>query len=378
MNINSSVKKIQTITCHDVYNFGASLQAYALMKYLQNLGHQVEIIDYKPHYMTYKLWAIGKRWKRNIFIRLLFFSYVIPRRLILKSRRRKFDLFTKNYMTVTLKRYNSYNDLKSDPPVADIYFAGSDQIWNPSHPNGRDSAFFLDFVPTDAVRASYAASFAVSEIPLDHIDFVKSKLEKFNAISVRERTGLEILQSLNIDSGIVVLDPVFLLDKGEWNRLSSFIPTEKYILTYDQENNPLIKETAKKLAKEKGVKIYTIMSLYPMPYAHKKNIKAGPQEFLGLIKHCEACLTNSFHCTAFSLIFQKEFYTFKRAHEKVNSRMIDLLNKLHLDDRVINHYDAIQNTKKINYKNVSIILKKELQSSIKYINSVLKNNSDRE
>jgi len=365
-------KKIKTITCHDVYNFGASLQAYALMKYLQNLGHQVEIINYKPDYMNYKIWSVGDRWKKNILIRFLFLLYVVPLRLRLKSRRSMFDLFTRNWLTVTAKKYLSNDDLKRDPPVADIYFAGSDQIWNTSHHHGKDPAFYLDFVPSNAVRASYAASFSISQIPSEYSDFVKSKLEKIDAISVREKSGLNILSSLNIESGIVVLDPVFLLDMDKWDQLASYNTNEKYILIYDQENNSLIKNTAKRLAKEKNLKIYAITSLYPMYYANNRIITIGPQEFLGLIKNCEFLLTNSFHGTAFSLIFQKQFFTFKRTHEKVNSRMIDLLEMFKLSDRIINDYEDTLHIKEINYHNISQLIEEKIQNSKLYINNVLK------
>lgn len=372
MASNIQNRKIKTLTCHDVYNFGASLQAYALMKYLQNLGNQVEVIDYKPGYMIYNLWAIGDRWKRNFFLRLLFFMYVIPRRLMLKSRRKKFDGFTRRRLILTPIKYNSYAELRKNPPDADVYFAGSDQIWNTMHPHGKDPAFYLDFVPPYAIKASYAASFSISEIPTEMKDFVVSNLEKLDAISVREDTGLNILESLNIQGGSVVLDPVFLLDISTWSGLSSFTSFEKYLLVYDQENSKLIKETARKLANILKIKIYAIQGLYPIPYAHKKLIKVGPEEFLGLVQNCEVFLTNSFHGTALSIIFQKEFYTFKRNHEQVNSRMIDLLEMLNLKERLIENPDNINLLTRIDYKKVNIILNKRIQTSQEYIDRVLR------
>jgi len=363
---------IKTITCHDVYNFGASLQAYALMKYLQNLNHQVEIIDYKPKYLTYSLWSIGKRWNGHFITRFLYFSYVIPRRLLLKSRRHKFDLFTKEELYITPRRYFSNDDLKANTPLAEIYFAGSDQIWNVSHDNGKDPAFYLDFVPDGAIRASYAASFSISQIPEEFRSLVKTYLKRFDAVSVREKSGLRILESLNIKGGRTVLDPVFLLERGHWDHLSMFKSPEKYIFIYDQENNPIIRDTAIKIAKARNLKIYAIKSLYPFFYAHKKITDAGPREFLGLIKNCEVCLTNSFHATAFSIIFQKEFFTFKRTHEKVNSRMIDLLGFLQISDRIVDDFDAFYACKALNYNEINMVLLEEIKSSKNYICSVIK------
>ena len=118
--------KIKTITCHNVYNFGASLQAYALMTYLTSQGHQVEIIDYMPDYIrkNLSLWAIGPKWNRNIFIKCAFYCYVIPIRIMQSKSRKKFDKYTRKYLHLT-QRYNSFQELLNNPPEADIYFCGS-------------------------------------------------------------------------------------------------------------------------------------------------------------------------------------------------------------------------------------------------------------
>jgi len=122
------------------------------------------------------------------------------------------------------------------------------------------------------------------------------------------------------------------------------------------------------------MKIYAIQSLYPMYYANRVFFSCGPREFLGLIRNCEVCLTNSFHATAFSLIFKKEFYTFKRNHEKVNSRMVDLLDMLHLDDRILNDISDLNAIHPIDYGEVSKILESRLQLSKEFIDNVLKMN----
>jgi len=253
-----------------------------------------------------------------------------------------------------------------------VFLAGSDQIWNVLHDYGKDPAFYLDFVPMKSVRASYAASFSISQIPVEYKDLIKSKLAKFDAISVREKSGLKILDDLKITGGNVVMDPVFLLDRRSWELLASSNETEKYILIYDQENNSLIKKSAIKLSKMMKLKIYAIESLYPMIYAEKKIKNIGPLEFLGLIKNCEILLTNSFHGTAFGILFQKEFFTFKRIHEKVNSRMIDLLETLHLSDRLVDQPIDNFNAKKIDYQYVSTLLSYEIQHSKEFIEHVLK------
>ncbi len=161
---------------------------------------------------------------------------------------------------------------------------------------------------------------------------------------------------------------MFLLDRNEWLRLATVYTQEKYIFIYDQENNPLIRECAKKIAFEKNMKIYAIKSLYPMSYADKKISNAGPGDFLGLINNCEICLTNSFHCIAFSLIFQKDFLLFKRTHQKVNSRMIDLLDTVNLSHRIINNRaDIASFFPEIQYSSVNEKLKEKIDFSKNYL-----------
>ena len=152
--------KIRTITCHDVYNVGASLQAYALQTYLKSLGHDVKIIDYKPDYLSkhYRLDVVGNPKYDKPFVREAYLLAKLPERLHALPRKKTFDSFTAKHLDLT-RRYTSNEELQADPPEADVFFAGSDQIWNPLFPNGKDPAFYLDFA-LHGIRASYAASFA--------------------------------------------------------------------------------------------------------------------------------------------------------------------------------------------------------------------------
>lgn len=365
--------KIKTITCHDVYNFGASLQAYALMTYLTEMGHDVEIIDYKPEYSSYNVWAIGPRWRKNIFSKTLYYMYVVPKRLSLKSRRKRFDAFTQSRLKLTRTKYHSNNELVENPPEADLYFAGSDQIWNPKSHNGKDPSFYLNFAPKNTVKASYAASFSVPSVQNELKPQVKEWLTGFDFISVREKTGIEILKSLGFETGELVVDPVYLIDRDKWFTLTQdVIPSEiKYIFIYDQENNQEIKNIAKRLAKKDNYKIVAIEALYPMSYADIKIKDAGPEEFLGLIKNCAVCLTNSFHCVSFSLIFNKEFYLFPRTHENVNSRMIDLLTSVNLHHRIYSKSNTELDDVKIDYEIVNKLIDEKKKSSQNYVEKVI-------
>lgn len=365
--------KIKTITCHNVYNYGASLQAYSLMKYLQNLGHDVEIIDYMPKYITdtLSLWAIGKKWNNNIIIKSAFYSYVVPVRLLNRKGRKKFDLFTKKYLNLT-PRYKNFQDLCLNPPQADIYFTGSDQIWNTNIKNGLDPAFYLKFVPTNKIKASYAASFSISEIPIEYQDFVQSMLAHLDAISVREKTGLNILQKLNItQKGVLVVDPVFLLSSVEWKKLTYKPIYQNYILIYDQENNSTIRKVAKFIAKNNKKKIVAFKDLYPRFYADYLEKHTDPIDFISLIAHADMIITNSFHCTAFSIIFEKNFCVIPRTHQQVNSRMSDLLEIINCSSHLIKQTEDLEQMTPIDYSDVKLRLETLRTSSYQYINSVL-------
>lgn len=364
---------IKTITCHDVYNYGASLQAYALMKYLQKQGHYVEIIDYKPDYLRFSFWNIGSRWNKNIFLKGLYYAYVVPKRLLQYKMRDKFDTFTRDYLNLTSETYQSNEELKANTPKADLFIAGSDQIWNTEHMNGRDPAFYLNFVSLGAVKSSYAASFSVDYIKSDYISLVKKELSSFDFISVREKTGLSILDKLQL-KGTLVLDPVYLLSKDKWLELAldNNRIKEKYILIYDQERNEAIKETALFLARKYNLKIVAIQNLYPMKYADYKVKYAGPREFLGLVKNCSYMLTNSFHGMSFSLIFNKQFYIFPREHQKVNSRMVDLLTILGIEHQILHR--KIEKEEVIDYTLVNSSLdelRKKSKSFLRTITSKL-------
>ena len=318
--------KIKTITCHDVYNVGASLQAYALVTYLRKLGHEAQIIDYKPDYLSnhYPLWGLGNPAYNKPVIRELYNLAKLPGRLKARNEKRKaeYDRFTAEFLPLTPRRYTSNDDLKQDPPEADVYFAGSDQIWNCFFPNGKDPAFYLDFAPAGSVRASYAASFAMDDIPEEWKPDVKRWLSGLDHISVRESSGVAIVERLGIPGAVQVMDPVFLLDSETWASIEKTVPDAgPYVLLYDFDRNPEMVRFARRLAEENGWKLYSVLSCGECDRCFEQD---GPLTFLNLVHHAQFVVSNSFHATAFSLIFRKQFVVFNR-REHINTRMRDLL-----------------------------------------------------
>lgn len=335
--------KIKTITCHDVYNLGASLQAYALQNYLLSLGHDVEIINYKPDYLSnhHKLWIVSNPKFDKPFIKQLYLLAKLPGRLLALKRKKVFDNFTTKYLKLT-RRYNSYEELKNDAPEADCYIAGSDQIWNTLFKNGRDAAFYLDFGNQNTKRISYAASFATPEIVPEYREFVKEKLKNIDYISIRERISLPLLESLERKDGVAVCDPVFLLGKYEWDEilnkeLSGRVEKRKYVLVYLTDKNFQIEQIAKTIKNEMGWSIYSVGAI-DSNCADKRYTNASPFDFVRLIRDAEFVISNSFHATAFSLIMGTKFCVVNRA-DAINERMKSILEDYKLSHRLVSDFN---------------------------------------
>lgn len=360
--------KILTLTTYNVYNYGAALQAYALQKCLQCMGHDTALINYQPEYLTRKY---DYRWvnpesklSRYAVTRAAYRVMKFLQRQTTMGRKRQFDHFIASYLKQT-KEYRTLEELRQDAPEADLYIVGSDQIWNVFYETGRDPAFYLDFVKQGR-KASYAASFSYVDIPQSEKKRIAGYLQTFDAVSVRESHGLQLLQDMHIH-GEWVLDPVFLLPVEEWKSLmTDFVKKEPYLLIYDFEGNDSLKYFAKQYARKRGLKIYNINDTYPLSYADRNFSKAGPREFLSLIYHCDAFISNSFHGTAFSILFHKPVYVFNRHRHKVNSRMESLLGLFGLgaciEPQTECHFD---------WEKTERIKSEELEKSCSFLNQLI-------
>ncbi|MCL5127855.1 polysaccharide pyruvyl transferase family protein [Algibacter sp. L4_22] len=367
---------IKTITCHEVYNYGASLQEYALLAYLNKLDHKAETIHYKPAYLCdrYDFWYIANKKYEKFFITKAFYIFIkLPERLQFLKRKKNFDNFSKNHIKTTKKLYKSNDELKTNLPEADIYICGSDQIWNSFFQNGKDPAFYLNFVPQTKLKISYAASFAIDKLENNIKDFVKSNISNLHHISVRESSGKTILEDLGIKNVTQVLDPVFLLNKKEWSKLEKDLEIiEDYIFVYDFDSNPLIQIMAKKIKKKTGWKIISVNK--NIKYSDRNFWHKGPSSFLNLVKNAKFVISNSFHAVAFSIIFEKDFVVFNRT-SSINTRMRDLLNSISLNDLLILDQNMIDKHKlnTINYNVPNKFLNNLIISSKTYLKDALEN-----
>lgn len=371
--------KILTLTTYTDYNYGASLQAYALQTYLKKQGHDSSLIRLEFDYLMryYAFWYVNPEssLNRNCITRMIYrIAKWCQRRTTLK-RKKVFDFFNHNVLQET-EVYRTREELYNNPPKADMYICGSDQIWNVLYPAGQDPVFYLDFVK-QGKKVSYAASFAYLDLPENHFQRIQKSLKTFDGVSVREYQGKSILDKMDID-GTWVLDPVFLLSKEDWislinrNDILSYEPhntTDKFLLIYDFESNEKIKSFAIKYAKQKQLKIYAIVDRFPLDYADKNFKNAGPVDFVRMIERCDAFVSNSFHGSVFSLIFHKPFFIFNRNRYKVNSRMESLLTAFDIDNLLLDSEEKEKNAfeMEFNWKKIESIKSERLSVSKNFL-----------
>lgn len=222
---------------------------------------------------------------------------------------------------------------------------GSDQIWNGKHTKGPDNIFWGYLSNPNTKRISYAASSSVNFFNTGNYCYVKNALQNFNSISVRECAIKKKLQNYTTKDIAVVVDPVLLLSKEEWEeKLNLSDIKQDYILVYQIRNNPLTIEIAKDYAKKKNLKIIILTKLVYQKLDSRLNQCASPIQFVNLIKNASLIVTTSFHGTIFSLVFRKNFYTVSIDSE-VDERSMSVLSSIGLTTRLVHE-------KPINYENV--------------------------
>lgn len=336
------MKKIGIITIHRIYNYGSVLQSYALQRVCTELGYEVELIDYIYPNAFHKNHSFRKNMdtcflsKKDILVNTFFKClYAIP--LFLQhSRIRR---FMDRYIKVSTKQYVSPDDLRDNIGMYDIYITGSDQIWNPRYTGG-DPSFFLDFV--DKKKISYSSSFGVADIPYELYEKYAEMLNKFQYISVREYSGIGLVNKIIGKPAKLVLDPTLLLTPKEWSIFSSKKRIEgKYILcyflNYTFNGYPYIDDLADYLSEQTGYKLVKI-ARPPRKLLNRKTtfcVSASPEDFISLIANAELVLTTSFHGTAFALNFMKPMFSIIRNAEDLDSRQKNLLDSVGLSDRII-------------------------------------------
>lgn len=375
------MKKVEIVTILDNTNFGTYLQALATGITIKNLGYEVEVLNYIRPHMTSKGLFKGLIKQLGFLRALIRIIQSKPKKT--QKLREKDHRFIRNFLPLS-QEYQSYNEIKSSPPKADIYLTGSDQVWNSYYNCGLDKTFYLDFAPKNAKRVAYAASIGMEEIPPKEKDKTISLLKKYTTITVREDAAVKLLKKYYIYA-VPVLDPTLLLKKENWEQIAESEPlnfdvNDSFILVYSVETRKesgILETLARKISQELNLKIYFVTynrKSVGFNIADKYFFEATPGVFLNLMLKASFVLVSSFHGTAFAINFNKQFFTV--TPKKFNSRTGSLLRLTHLENRAVSSENLRElDFSKINYELVNSKLNKERASSIGLLQEMLNDNN---
>ena len=318
--------KVGIITFHHSLNCGAALQAWALQTYLRQCGHNASIVNYG------KIGWPGKYRLRCDSLRHFVGSFYNGFNTFLKSfaiedyRRHLYRRFMREQMALggNVRKANiakgGYTHL----------IVGSDQVWHPVINEG-DDIYFLANVPDSVKRISYAPSFGVDEFDPELERKMAKWLERFDAISVREPQGAEIVNRLCGRDATVVCDPTLLLERSVYEAIECkprFGLPEKYIAVYTICGHSWAEKAAIELGEKMNLPVVHLpggqLARWYLPGGVKYVTALGPAEWLWFIHHAEYVVTNSFHGTVLSLVFHRPL-TVALNGKASDARMLSLL-----------------------------------------------------
>ncbi|WP_251157758.1 polysaccharide pyruvyl transferase family protein [Caniella muris] len=373
--------KAAIITLHTVSNYGSCLQTYATQTLFEALGYEVEIVDYYrkdnlPENAVEKAFN-GRRLSRyrHLFERLPFLKTVAsaPMRAIVNYQRRSFEDFRCRYLNLSKRMYRSAEELEQNPPQADLYVTGSDQVWNSVWNCGFETPFYLTFAPEGKKRISFAASIGRESIDDWERPLMVSALSKYDAISMREMSGVAILQDLGFAETELVLDPTLMLDKAAWSEIATMPRGVQgpYILVYQLNKSPEFEEYCRLVAKTYNMPLVKISyGIYDIMKGGKTLIAPPVTDFVGLFLNASYVITDSFHATAYALNFGIPFTAI--APERFSTRIRSILALTGTEHRLLVDYsDPSLFQDDIDFDRVEEALRKQRNSSMAFLEEAI-------
>ncbi len=359
---------IGILTFHNVPNYGASLQAFALKKYLENAtDSSVNVLDFR---------CPGNS---DEFLPKNYLKTTYTSDNIIKTLIKKFLVYTfyKKSYEKKHRKFTAFNrDMLGVAPYEDVYnkyhiiFCGSDQIWNPRITDGfKDPYFGLDKGKcSQTVISSFSASCGdITEFTREERNELFSRVKNLECVGVREKTLVEALQEAGIEA-VNTVDPTFLLTKEEYTRYFSTVNEKKgYVLEYALRQNPALDEAAQRIAAQKGLAVKKVCGYIGIT-PENGIFSADPKDFIELVSGADYIVTNSFHGTAFSLIFNKDFNVV--LPESRRGRVTDLLCSLGLEGRICEGAEDCD-LSPVDYNEPNEIINKKINDSKRFIAFVL-------
>lgn len=374
-------KKVWILTRRAGYNFGSSLQAYAMTYIINKLGYKNQIIKFEEYRI---------RGKFRLLLFDLFYIFMQTSPILFKQiapaffskysdsyhQRTKFNDFEKKYFPLTSKKYKTSEAIAADAQDCNILLCGSDQIWSPIH---FCATMFLDFADNERTKTiAYAPSIGLNKIEY-HQDEIATLVNRIDHLSVREVQGAKLIKELTGRDAFVALDPTLLLEREEWAKIMTkpFL-NEPYILCYFLDTKDIPYKFIESIRIKTGYKVVNILSNYSrinIPYACNTGT-VSPPEFIGLVSKASYVCTNSFHGTIFSIQFARDFFVFNRFSQvssiNQNSRIDTLLDIVFLKERrCLLEDEFIPSTSPIDYQRVYNSLAEKRKSSIDFLSQAL-------
>lgn len=331
-------------------NYGGVLQAYALNRYIRELGYPCETLQYdSAQNAGYSRRVSGKN---GLTARkIIGYAYLKGRSILrrpiekrvkarLRARSAAFAAFRRDMIPHSDSVYHAGNIGESNE-LYDAFVVGSDRVWMP---NGfripAETPYFLDFVKAGNKKIAYAASMGRHSLQGDESAFYQQFLNSFDAVGLREKAALDLLDPLIDDDrpgAEWVTDPVCLLDQAGWETLLP--PAQNrppYAFVYLLSNTRRYKDLITRFSKARNLRLVTLpfaggaFNPHDLRFGDEMAYDCGPREFVGLLRGADLVMTDSFHCAAFSLIFEKEFLVFDRdqatGKKSYLSRLISLMD----------------------------------------------------
>ncbi len=388
------MNKIGVVSCYFQMNYGSMIQALATQMALDKLGYENETINISGINKEIKRAKIKYFIKASLSSDILLSKAGMAKNVLRKNfsnsdysknselRKQEFISFYNSNFRLS-KQLSSINELSDY--VSKQYSAvvvGSDQLWLPG--NIAADFYTLNWVPDSVNKISYATSFGQSVLPKDSAKKAEVFLKRINHISVREESGQNLVKTIADRNVPVVCDPTLLFTGEEWLSIQKKEPiiNEPYIFVYFLGNNPPHREFVNRLKEMTGLKIVALIHLDEFiksdeGYADYTPYNIDPSDFLNLIRNASYICTDSFHCSVFSMQYEKEFFAFRRYTRKTasstNSRLDTLFNLAGIDNRILSGDEEINEClqRKIDYSIVNNNLNSIRTKSYDYLRTAL-------
>ncbi len=378
--------KIAIVSLNGYFNYGNRLQIYALKQTIEKFYYDVDTIiinsiknsDSQLN-LTRKIMKHLRKTKidfiktvfKYLFNNIKIINYNLFYKNLIIQREKLLIEFSNKYLS---EKFYTANDLNYLNSLYKYFVAGSDQIWNPFFSCSKE-IYFLRFVDFHK-RIAYAPSFGITEIPEEYKELYKLYLSEIPYLSVRELSGAKIIKDLTGRDVPVLIDPTMLLTKEDWLLISKphkNKPKNKYLIAYflgkiTKEGKKIIRFLSKK---------YNLRIVYISNKKYRKFFIVSPQEFIDYINNASIVITDSYHGTVFSILFNKPFIVVNRVkkHYNMYSRIETLFAKFGFKSREIGCIDLNSNIFNMNFSYANKILEEERKKSIEYLKKALLNNS---